>query len=126
MGDFPPKMAPQHFDGIEPRAVRRQVEQDQAPCRCPYHRFYLIILMHTGVVPGHIDGSCRMLLDQGFQHLRNLLATLAALELHHAFSRMIVHGPNPIVFVWLPWRRDHHLLPFTAPHAPQTPKPALT
>ncbi len=64
---FPPKMAPQHFDWIEPRALRRQVEQDQPPCRCSDDRFHLIILMRVGIVPSHRDGSCRVLPNQGFQ-----------------------------------------------------------
>src|SRR6266702_3435494 len=104
MGDFPPKMAPQHFDGIEPRAVGRQVEQDQAPCRCSYDRFHLIILMRVGIIPSHRDGSCWMFLDQGFQQLCHLLAALATMKLHHAFSCMIVHRSDPVVFVRLPWR----------------------
>src|SRR5260370_4431489 len=98
--------------------------KDQRPSSRSYNRLYFIILMHAGVIPGDIDGSSWMLLHQGFKQLRNLLAALPALEQDHTFSRVIVHGSNPVVFVGLPWRRDHHLLPFRTPHASQARDPA--
>ena len=58
------------------------------------------------------------------EQLCDLLATLAALELHHAFSRVIVHRSNAVILVRLPRRRDHHLLALGTPHRPQGWEPA--
>src|SRR5260221_13214240 len=95
MGDFSTEMSPQHFDRIEPWAVSRQVEQDDPTCGCPYGGFCLIIFMHTGIVPGHIDRSRRILLDQGFKQLSNLLPPLPSVEQHHDFSRVAVGPSHP-------------------------------
>ena len=66
MRHFAAKLPPQHFNRIQPRAVGRQVQQYQPPGRSPHDGLDFGVLMHTGVVPGHIHGVVRMLGDEGF------------------------------------------------------------
>lgn len=49
MGHFSAEVTPEHLDRIEPRAVRRQGEQDQASRRGLDHLLYLIIFMRRAL-----------------------------------------------------------------------------
>lgn len=121
--DFSPETAPEHFDGIEPRAIRGQIEQNK-PTRSPaHHRFNFIILMRIGIIPGHIDGFIRMLLQQCFQEFGDFLPTFASADQHHRLARMVVDGTNPVMFLSLAWRGDHHLLTAGTPHRHQGGQP---
>jgi hypothetical protein len=61
MGHFSAEMAPKHFNRVQPRAISRQVEQDQSACRTAHDCFNFIILMSDEIVPCHINGSRRVL-----------------------------------------------------------------
>ncbi len=62
-----PEVSPEHLDGIEPGTVGRQVKQHQPTRRSTQNRLDLIIFVGIGVVPGYIDSSCRVLLQQRFE-----------------------------------------------------------
>jgi hypothetical protein len=123
MGHFAPEVPPQHFDRIEPGAVRWQVQQDQASRRSLQQRFHLIVLMRIGIIPGHINRAGGMFLHQRSQQLGHLLTTLVLLELHHRFAGVIIDGSDAILGLLLTWRLDHHLLAFGAPHGSQRGEP---
>ena len=94
---LPSEMAPQHLNGVQPRTVGRQVEQDQAPGRPSYDPFDFIILMGVGIVPGDVDGSRRMLVHQRLQQFGNLSSPLVALHQDDRFSRMIIDRADPVM-----------------------------
>ena len=79
--------------------------------------------MSAGVVPSHVDRPFRVFLKQSLKQLRNLSATLVALELHNGFPRMIVNRANAVILVGLPRSGNHHLLAFRTPHRMQGGKP---
>ena len=97
MGLFPAKMAPQHFDGIEPGAVGRQVEQDETSGCTSHDRLDFVILVGRGVVPGHIDRPGGMLVQERLQYFGDLTSAFVEPEEDDGFSRVIVHLPNAIV-----------------------------
>ena len=65
VGDFAAELPPPHLNGVQPRAIRRSVQQHQPPGRGTQHGFDFIIEMGIGVIPGPIDRASRMLVDQG-------------------------------------------------------------
>lgn len=80
--------------------------------------------MHTGVVPGDGDGSGRMPLHERLQQFGDLSTAFMQPEADHRFARVLVHRPDPVVLVGLAWGRNHHLLPFRAPHGAPGGEPA--
>src|SRR5713101_79181 len=123
MRDFAPEMAPEHFDGIEPRAIGRQVQQDQPASCTPNHSFNLIIFMGVGIVPGDVDCSGRVLVHQSLQQFGHFTTALSSLEQNDGFTRVIIHGTQPVSTVRLTWGGDHHLFTFGAPQCPQGRQP---
>jgi len=124
MGDFATELPPEHFDGVEPGTIGRQVEQNQPSSRCTPHCFNLVIFMGIGIIPSHIDSSRWMLIDQGLKEFGNLSAAFATTKQDQTFAGMVVDGAYPIVFRGLSRCADHDLLAHWTPHRPQGRQPA--
>ena len=61
MGHFSTEMPPEHFNRVEPRAITRQVDQDQTTCCSPNDCFDFIILVSDGTAAtGMPDGAYRL------------------------------------------------------------------
>jgi hypothetical protein len=115
MGHVAAELPPQHRNGVEPRAVGGQIQQDQPPSRGTGDRFDLIISLGIRMIPRHKDGAHGMRVDQGLPPFGDLLATCAAAAEHYGFAGMVVDGAQAILRVWLPRGGDHDVL---APRAP--------
>jgi hypothetical protein len=107
------------FDGIEPRAIGWQVQQNQPTSCTPNDCFDLIILMRVGVVPGDVDVSGRVLVHQSLQQFGHFATALSAPKQNDGFTRVIIHGTQPVASVGLTRGGDHHLLAFGAPQRSQ-------
>ena len=123
VGDFTPTVSPQHLNGVEPRAVGRQIQQPQPPCRGTDHGLSCVIGMRICVIPGAIAGAGRMAIDQGLQPFGARLAPRAAAEQHDGVARMIVDGAQPIALGRLPWGGNHDLLTARTPQGAQGGQP---
>lgn len=67
MGDLAPELAPEHLDRVQPRAVGREVQQNEAPGRAAQHRLDLVVLVRAGIVPGDVDGLGRVFGQERFE-----------------------------------------------------------
>jgi hypothetical protein len=124
MGHFAAALPPQPLNGVEPRAVGRQRQQDQPPGRGTDDRFALIISRGIRLIPGHIDGARGMLVDQGLHQFGDLPAPFAAAEEHDGVAGVVVDGAQALPLVWLPWGGDHAWLAPRAPQGTQGGQPA--
>jgi hypothetical protein len=117
MGHLAPEVAPEHLDGVQPGAVGWQVEQHQSTSRSTQDRLDLVVLMGVGVVPGHVDSACRMLLQQCFQQLGDLTPAFAATNENNRLPGMVVDRSDAVALFGLSGRLDHYLLAHRAPHS---------
>ena len=124
MGYLAPEVSPEHLDGIEPGTVGRQVKQHQPTRRSTQNRFDLIVFVGIGVVPGHVDDARRMLLQQRFEQLGDLGATLTPADQDDRLASMVVHRPDAVALFGLGGRRDYHLLALRTPHGLEGGHPA--
>ena len=69
VGDLASEVPPDHFNRVEPRAVGRQAQQDQAPGGTSYNRLDFFVLMGTCIVPGNVDSFVFVALEQSFEQL---------------------------------------------------------
>ena len=123
MGHFTAALAPQPRNGVEPRAVGRPVQQDQAPGRSADHGPDCIIGMGIRVIPRHREGTRGLLVDEGLQAFGNFLAAFAASAQPHGFARLIGDRTQTAPLAGLTRRGDPALLPLRAPQRPQRGPP---
>jgi hypothetical protein len=121
--DFATKMAPEHFNRVEPGAIGGQVQQHQASSRCTHDSFDFIVFMGTSVVPGDVDRAREMFVHQGLQKFGRFSASLPAAKQDHGLTGVVVDGTQTIALVGLARRRDLDLLTKRAPHRTQRGQP---
>nr|WP_244936461.1 hypothetical protein [Methylobacterium currus] len=122
--DLAAELAPEHLDRVQPRAVGREVKQDEAPGRAAQHRLDLIVLVRAGIIPGDVDGLGRVLFQERFEEFSDLASPLMRAGEDHRLAALPINRPEPIAPRRLHRGRDHHLLPLGTPHRPQGRIPA--
>jgi hypothetical protein len=122
-GDVAAEVPPQQVTRVEPGAVGRHVESHQPPGRGADHGFACMIIMGVRVIPGHLDGACGVLVDQGLRPCGDLAAPCAAAEQPHGFARLVVDGAQTLPLGRLPWGGKHDLLALWAPQRAQRGHP---
>lgn len=123
MSDFASEVAPEHLDWVEPGTVGGQIQQHQASSGPAHDGFDLIVFMRIGVIPGHIEGARRMLVDQRLQQFGDFSAALAPPKQDDRLAGMVIDSAQAITPIRLPGCRDHHLLAFRAPESTQGGQP---
>ena len=118
MGDFTPKLPPQHLDGVEPGAIGGPIPPHQPSSGGAHDGFNRRISMGVGSIPRHRDGARGRLVDQGLPPFGDLLAPFAAAQ-HHGFAGLIGDGAQPLALVRLPWGGNHDVLTARTPHGAQ-------
>src|ERR671912_2716450 len=90
MGDFAPKLAPEHLDWVEPGAVGWQGEQDEPPGRAAQHSLDFLILVRVGIVPGDGDCLAAMLGEERLKEFGDLASALVPPGDDHRLTRVPV------------------------------------
>lgn len=99
-----------HLDGVEPRAVGRQVEEHETARGAAHHRLDLFVLMGSRVVPGNVDALARVLRQQRLEELGDLPPALSATYEHDGLAGAPVRGTQAVASRRLRRRGDHHPL----------------
>src|SRR3712207_7026944 len=60
VGDLAAEVPPEHLDRVQPRAVGRQVQEDEPARGAAQYGLDLLVLVGAGVVPGDVDGAAGM------------------------------------------------------------------
>lgn len=103
LSDFPPEIAPKHFNGMEPRAVGWQISPHQPTGSPTDDSFDFIVWLGIGLIPGHINRLSRRLFQERFPEFRDFLAALALANENYGFTCRVVASSNAIVFLGLVW-----------------------
>ena len=67
MGHFSTEVTPEHFNGIQPRTIGGQIQQDQSACGATHHGFDFVVEMGVGIIPSDVDGARGMLIHERLQ-----------------------------------------------------------
>ena len=87
------------------------------PAALPLHGrpLDLIVFMGVGIVPGHIDGSGGMVIDQRLQQVSNFTPPLMPSEEDDRLPGVVIDRANPVVFRRLTGGENAYLLAFGTP-----------
>src|SRR5918993_2728933 len=124
VGDLAAEVPPEHLDRVQPRAVGRQVEEDEPARGAAQHGLDLLVLVGAGVVPGDVDGPTGVPGQELLQKLGHLAPPLAPARDDDSLAAVPVDRAQAVAPGWLRGGGDHHLPPDEAPHGPDRRVPA--
>jgi hypothetical protein len=84
-----------HLNQGQPWAIGRHIEPGPPPCRGTDDRVDRRIGMGIRVLPGHIEGTHGMLVDEGLQQVGDLLAPFTATEAHDGVAGVALTALRP-------------------------------
>ena len=122
--DLAAELAPEHLDRVQPRAVCREIKEDEAPGRAAQHRLDLVVLVRAGIIPGDVDGLGRVLFQERFEEFSDLASPLMRAGEDHRLAALPINRPEQKAPPRLHRGRDHHLLPLGSRHRPRGRIPA--
>src|SRR6476660_3173359 len=93
-GDLAAELAPEHLDWVQPWAVGRKVQQNEAASRAAQHSLDLVVLVRACIVPGDIHGLSRVLGQNRFKEFGNLASPLVVAGEDRRLTAMPVDGPE--------------------------------
>src|ERR687898_727859 len=99
VGDLAPEVPPEHLDRVQPRAVGRQVQEDQPARGAAQHGLDLLVLVRARVVPGDVDGLAGVLHEQRPEQLGHPLAPLARPRRHDGLAGVPVDRAQAVARV---------------------------